>query len=259
MDRFPLSEYDILGYMAPGVVLLVGVEAILTENKPFITFPGSQPGGFFDLVLTLLVSFLVGQMIAGIASFLYEDILVKRGLKSPNINLFATEKKRSLFPGYFRALPDITRNEILDKAFCEIKENILDTAKANSFQEAVESFKRICAGESPKKEDKAKAKEVGETLFEHAFAKVKQDKDKMERLNIFLKLYGFCRNGSLACLLLFGFILARHLMCISQGRGEYHAAWVLLICAVILFYRYLRFYRHYSWDMFLAYKESCEF
>lgn len=85
------------------------------------------------------------------------------------------------------------------------------------------------------------------------------DAPTLVRLGTFLNLYGFARNMSLATLIVAGALLAGTLtgnaktgMLIAPGWWAVGA----LVASVGLLYRYLKFLRQYSVEMFVGYAES---
>ena len=89
--------------------------------------------------------------------------------------------------------------------------------------------------------------EPGEGLFYHCFAMVKKDAIAFSRMNIFLNLYGFARNISMACLLGILMLALGALRPFLQGEAPSYEKQLLilpsLLLAVIMFYRYLKFFR----------------
>ncbi len=73
------------------------------------------------------------------------------------------------------------------------------------------------------------------------------------RLDIFLNQYGFARNMSFAFLVSAVAIVAEHI----YGTHPVRLRWSLLatFAAISLFYRYLKYFRQYSYELFLRYAE----
>jgi hypothetical protein len=90
---------------------------------------------------------------------------------------------------------------------------------------------------------------------------VKRDQATLERLNSFLNLYGFCRNLSLALILAVPLLLYGALREFDyktlQGINGDRLAWaaVALVASIGMFYRYLKFFRHYTVEVFMTYAE----
>lgn len=176
-----------------------------------------------------VAAYITGHIVANMAGWALETKLVRNVLRSPEETLFRTETDktsgwRRLFPGHHRALPKETRERILNKA-------------------------DRCSG----------IKEPGRALYFHCFAIVKHDQATRERLETFLNLYGFCRNVCMALLLGAG-VLAIGVVSDSwreSGIGE-HVWWAIpaaLLAAVGMFYRYLKFFRDYTVEVFRSYAE----
>ena len=123
-----------------------------------------------------------------------------------------------IFPGFFRALPLVARERI-----------------------AVQSQSRNCTATGP-------------GLFLHCYAVTTGESEKVQaRLDDFRNQYGFARNMtfSMLCVSLFLFI-AHHL-----HRPDARIRWapVALLLAVGMLYRYLKFYRQYTYELLLRYCE----
>ena len=93
----------------------------------------------------------------------------------------------------------------------------------------------------------------GEGLFLHAYSIVGSNERVQSRLDSFLNQYGFARNVG------FAFIASAFTLLVAHF---YRHPPVLLrwpsLCAfagVSLFYRYLKFFRQYSYEVFLRYAE----
>lgn len=213
MHKLPFSLYDFFGYLASGFLLILTLDYV-------------SPGEWImrehqSIVLTIfwaILSYIVGQILAGPAAWLLERNLVGKWLKRPNVNLFQDPPKAcrvTFFPGYFTPLPSVTRERVREKA--------------------------RAAGVS----------ESGEGLFVLAFGKVKADKEALARLNTFLNLYGFCRNIAFTSLVCF--------VVLALGSWKYNLVgnlpWIFasMLCAVGMFYRYLKFFRQYSYELFITY------
>jgi hypothetical protein len=112
--------------------------------------------------------------------------------------------------------------------------------------------------------DRAKAAGIdrpGRGLFFHCHAIVKRDKSTADRLSNFLNVYGFCRNASMASLIAAAMLLyaaMRHMdWKTAAGLQTDKLLWagVAVIVAIGLFYRYLKFFKHYTEEVFRNYAE----
>src|SRR5947199_6434316 len=117
MERIPLNPYDFLGYLASGLLVIVGMDLVFG-------FPSVIGRDFnaIESVVLFLVIYVCGQIIATPAKAVLEDFFVARLLRRPNVVLFEKKKPRVrsfLFPGYYLALPEPTRVKILTKAKSE--------------------------------------------------------------------------------------------------------------------------------------------
>ena len=91
----------------------------------------------------------------------------------------------------------------------------------------------------------------GEGLFACAFGEVKTNENAMARLNTFLNLYGFCRNVAFVSLVITFILVIGGFV----GGVPTRSLWAIaaLATSVGLFYRYLKFHRQYSYELFVTY------
>lgn len=171
-------------------------------------------------VVGVFMAYISGQVVAQLSSPILEQLIVGKLLGRPS-KLLVTDGKsrwRFLFPNYFRPLPAETRQRIKQRT------------SESGFN-----------GE-------------GEALFLHVFSTMKSRDDVKQRLHNFLNLYGFSRNICLALLIsgvvaVIGPVDGRELE--SKGYGI-----ALLVLSGVMFYRYLKFFRHYSYELFVSYSEA---
>lgn len=159
----------------------------------------------------VVAAYIAGHIIATPASWLYERILVGKVLGRPNANLMARNSSwwRCVFPGYFTPLPEQLQERIREKA----------------------------------------GNLHGETLFHHVRTKAKADKPTWDRTEVFLHLYGFCRNVSFSLL-----VIGVALLATSHGK----VAVIAFVAALGMLYRYLKFHRQYSYELLTAYPDLAE-
>lgn len=219
MDKIPFSIYDFFGYLAPGVLLVASVDYFFVDQK-LIEYADKN---VLTGVISILLIYMLGHIIATPSAWFLESRLVKKNLKAPRETLFLTKYKitgfKKLFSAFYKPLSTEVKRGILEGL--EIKK---DT-----------------------KLDKEKCREI----FQIAFSKVKTDEQSILSLNTFLYLYGFARNISLTC-----FIVAIMLFISTIISGVWaNTYWIVgfLIAGITMLYRFLKFYRHYTYDMFLSY------
>ena len=76
MERIPFDPYDFFGYLASGLVVVVGMEKVL--GFPQIL---GQDFKAVDFAVVILAVYVAGQLIAGPAKAILEDVVVRRILK----------------------------------------------------------------------------------------------------------------------------------------------------------------------------------
>jgi hypothetical protein len=222
VSRIPFSVYDFFGYLASGFLVLAALDLVFTGGSVIRSDMQLLPGLFW-----LVVAYVTGHMVANISSFFLERLLVQRFLGRPHQVLFealAPRKWTRLFPGYHEPLPKETRERVLKKA-----------------------------------DERAGITQPGPGLFLHCFAFVRGDEDARARLDSFLSLYGFSRNvataAAIAVLVFAADLISTDSVEVAFRSVEFRWAVAAAIAAVGLLYRYLKFFRLYSVEVFVRYAE----
>jgi len=220
VDKIPFNPYDFFGYLASGFVLAVGMDAVFGFPKIL----GREPGVIESIALLIAV-YVGGQLVATAAKALLEDGFVEKILKRPSVNLFLEQKPRIrglMFPGFYAPLPSETRKRILNKA---------KTVGINT---------------------------TGEDLFLHVrFEPATLENAKlMERLSSFLNLYGFNRNLSFVAMLVGVGLLVAARYLPGQDAATWKYGLSLVVAGILLLYRYLKFFRQYSYELFNTYARA---
>jgi len=219
VNKIPFSVYDFFGYLATGFLLLVAA-AYATGRSAWLSEKPTLVMGFFWII----VAYVAGHIVAHIASAFLEEGVLRRGLGSPEGHLLAAKKtgwRARIFPGNFKPLPGATQKRVL--------------AKAEQRGVAVSD----------------------RSFFFHCHPLVKRDQATLERLNTFLNLYGFARNLCMALLLTVPLLLYRAVWGSGFGFQQGPLLWAIVafIAALGMFYRYLKFFRHYTMEVFTTYAE----
>src|SRR2546430_2233899 len=113
VNKIPFSVYDFFGYLATGFFMLVAL-AYATCKVGRLREPPTLVMGFFWLV----AAYVVGHIVAHIASAFLEETVLRRGLGSPEEHLLVAQKsglRARVFPGNFKPLPDATQKRVQAK------------------------------------------------------------------------------------------------------------------------------------------------
>jgi hypothetical protein len=229
MDKvFRFSDYEIFAYVASGVgAMLISDVALGTH-----WILGAQWSVSEGLAI-LLAAYVAGHILAWAAAWSLERHFVRRSLGAPYRVLFFDEPsgplaklKQRMFPDYLAPLDQGIRERLNAKA-----------------------------------RDEGHSTDSDESLFWIAFARVKRDPLTYAGLEAFLKLYGFCRNiafvGFAGAVLIIG--QAIWSMCYGPSAVDVldRLSWALgaLVVGVAMTYRYLKFQRLYSVEIFVSYLE----
>jgi hypothetical protein len=216
VDKIPFSVYDFFAYLSSGAVWVLTADYVLGLGLL------SQKEITAVLGVALIVfAYVCGHIVAHFSSFTMEQLLVGRLLKRPASILMGEKQRwrifRWVFPNYFRALPAQTQKRVHEQAEARC------------------------------------AKGTGEALFLHAYPVVTSNTSIQGRLDDFRNQYGFARNMSFA-------LIASAVTILIAHRLAYHPVrlrWAVLgtFAGAALFYRYLKFFRQYSYELLLRYAE----
>jgi len=216
VDKIPFTVYDFFAYLSSGAVWVVTADYVLG----FGLLDREKITPVFAVVL-IIFTYVCGQIAAHFSSFILEQIIVARLLGRPNALLMGETAHwrvlKWIFPGYFRALPTGTQQRV----------------KTQAHGRGIHS--------------------TGEALFLHAYPVVSEKPALQARLDDFRNQYGFARNMSFAFLTsALAIVIAHHL-----GYHPLRYRWALLsgLAGIALLYRYLKFFRQFSYELFLRYAE----
>jgi hypothetical protein len=214
MDKIPFSVYDFFAYLSSGAVLVATADYVWG-----LGLLSDRAIGAALAVALLTITYVVGQTVAQFSSLFFEQIVVDRILKRPSSLLMGAKPTlrafKWLFPNYHRPFATSTQENVRTQA-----------------------ASRDCLVE-------------GEGLFQHAYPLVTADERAQARLDDFRNQYGFARNMA------FAFVVAAAAIVLASWCGQQHLRlrWALLafVASVTMFYRYLKFFRQFSYELFLRY------
>lgn len=215
MSKIPFTVYDVFAYLSSGSVVVASVDYLyghqwlLQEKVPPVL-----------AVFLLFLSYVVGHAVANFSAPVLEQFFVGVVLKRPSRTLMGEKPwgfLGRLFPGYYRALPEKTR------------ERVREQATARGFDGS------------------------GEALFLHAYAVTTKEERTQQRLDEFRNVYGFARNMA------FVFLLAAAVFCVgacfTDTPPNYWWAAIAAVLGVSMLYRYLKFFRQFSYQLLITYAE----
>jgi hypothetical protein len=220
MPKLALGTYETFAYLISGIAVLLASEQAF--GFPQILGASLQITDVAALVL-FMSAYIIGHLNAMVSRAILEDLLVHRVLRPPSVNLVQpnrTSLLRFVFPSYYRPLAPATRERLLKKA----EEHGVGT--------------------------------TGEPLFElvRFSPEIRTDQQVIERITAFLNHYGFSRNMSSAALMsVLIFLLGLWLHEIEGSTRYYIYIAASAIIGVGMFYRYLKFFRQYSYEIFNCY------
>lgn len=215
MNRLPLQPYDFFGYLGSGLLVVVGMQFVLGFPEVI-----GHDFHFVEGAILFLGVYVAGQMMATPAKVVLEDIVVEKILGRPHTVLFEGKRPRIrgfLFPGYYKHLPESVQKAVISKSAPDGKQL------------------------------------EGESLFLHVryAPSIRDDERLISRLGNFLNQYGFNRNLAFTSIVIgSALVLKSHA---SADALLFQYGLTALIAGVVLFYRYLKFFRQYSYELFNTY------
>lgn len=219
-QKIPFTSYDFWAYLSAGFMLLFAVDQA-AGTKLLMRDGWTVVQG----VVAVSVAYTVGHLVASVSSWLFEKVLVGKLLGYPRNVLFGQPQAwpwvRRFLPNYFEALPPETQRAALENG------------------------------------SKVGVDKPGEALFWPAHASGRATAAVAARMDNFLNLYGFCRNAALVGLVDAAILYWSYLQ--PKGPDE-HLLWarLALLASVGMTLRYLKFFRHFSVEVFTSYAFSKE-
>ena len=216
MDKIPFTVYDFFAYLSSGAVVLA-----TADYACHFGLLGQKEVSPLLAITIIILAYVTGHIIGQFSFWLLESVVVARLLKRP-ISLLLGGQPRSqvlklLFPGYFRPLPEDTQQRVRNQA-----------------------RGRKCSAND-------------EALFLHIYPIVSSNERYQARQDVFLNQFGFARNMALA------FIVSAVWLFLAHWRqlNSVPLRWPLLaaIGGLAMFYRYLKFFRQYSYELLIRYAE----
>jgi hypothetical protein len=217
--KIPFSVYDFFAYLSTGFILVAAADYAVD-----IGWLGKEKLPPAMLLLLIIGGYVLGHVIANLSSFFLEHLFLRKALR-PRKHSLAKGFWPYIFPIFYAPFPQETQTRVLARA-------------------------KTAGIESP-----------GRGLFFHCFATVKRDKTPLDRLNTFLNVYGFCRNVCMASLFAFLILFVagvRHFDWATRtgiDGSKLEWAGVAFPVSIGLFYRYLKFFKHYTEEVFRNYAE----
>ncbi|MER9843508.1 hypothetical protein NKJ59_19965 [Mesorhizobium australicum] len=219
LSRF--SNYDVFAYLPQGFLSLAAIDYILGTSI-VLGADWDVPKG----TLIVFAAYILGHVVAMPASTILERWIVHGWMKPPSFHLFK-----------------IGERSFINYAFAEFSRPL-----ARSIRDAA-LVRLDMPGVQPNE---------GEVAFWKAYPLVKRDDKAASRLEMFLNIYGFCRNAAFVAGLAGVAILGQYLWSIHRGVPDSQRRDVgilLLISSFILFRRFLKFYRHYTSEVFVTFAQ----
>jgi hypothetical protein len=229
----PFNAFDLFAYISNGLLVLIVTGALasthLANAEPFS--PAIKNGVLGEtlpsIALALIVAYIIGHLLAQVSALLCDRLLVRRYFGDPGAH----------------AIARLRTNPVGVKG-----------SRATLLVLGVPEYARPLSHLAARRLELAAQRALGHSIdSEHysirsCFAIVNEDAPQARgRLEIFLGLYSFCRNCSVALLLLSLAAVA------VGGLGELRLALGFFIAAVLIFGRYLKFLKLYTDEILISF------
>jgi hypothetical protein len=180
--------------------------------------------GVVEVAMLSIAAYTLGHIVAQVADVLLESLVARKYLGGPETRLIQSREglRSRVFPGYFQTLPPDTTRALLSRL-----------------------------------EREGGPTEPGRGMFLHCWPIARRDADTRVRLDSFLNLYGFSRNMAVASL------ISAILLAVG-GRDGAESSRLLLASlglvgvSIVLIYRYLKFFRLYTHEVFVRFARGPE-
>ena len=229
MDKLAqFSDYDVFAYVASGFGALVVWDFVFSTHY-LLGANWTIAGG----AIAIATAYILGQVLAAPSGWLIERRFVHSVLFRPSVILMESKRlgwrrflKKTLLQDYYSSLDAGLRRRVRERAAAEYGSEV-----------------------------------VGDALFWCAFPIAKKDPNAYARMCAFLKLYGFCRNiafvgftGSCFIAIVAAIDWARSGWSGHIGQ-QFRWALLALLVGLGMLHRYLKFFRLYTVEVFVAYSE----
>lgn len=240
---FRFSDYDIFGYLVSGLAVLGVCDATIATHLVLDVEWTVTHVGF-----VIISAYVIGHIVASAATLIFDRLLV-RGLIGTPSNLLMRRKTGERAPErekrekWRRGWARWMLGEYLEPIDSSVRSRVIERA-----------------GIDPHAADNDA--ELGEKVFWRAWPVIKRAPIPYGRMDSFLRLYGFCRHLSFVSLLAaigFAYAIWVHPPPASDTpRPDVWWIFGALTISVVLFRRYLKFFRLYGVEIFSTYAESEE-
>ncbi|MEC8714753.1 MAG: hypothetical protein VXY04_05975 [Pseudomonadota bacterium] len=220
---FPFTDYDFYAYLTSGLILVAtfdlaffGGELVYQESWTFVQ------GVFWTIVC-----YLIGHVVAGLSSLILQQLA---------------------FSGLFLSPEAI----VLDLKGPRLHERIFRRLFADEYSRLPEHISRIIREKLAQETgNEISIQTDRETIFQTAFSVSRYEVSSKERLDVFMNLYGLCRNVSFSFLISSAVFTTSALL--ARDRFDIILAFITGIMAVGMFGRYLKFYSAYTREILRTY------
>ena len=224
---FPFTDYDFYAYLTSGLIVLFSLDFGLNDGA--IVLREKWP--FIQIVFLIAIAYIIGQIVAGFSSVIFEHWFARRCLRPPTSVMMNFGKRPwgEQFIGKW----------IVGRDYEPISEN----------RRAV-----ILALVAKKLSKEPNEITDPEDVFQVAFPVARSAADTAQRMDDFRKLYGFSRN-----IVLSGIIgsIAMAYRAFSTGQTDFYWwALVVFVLSLAMLGRFLKFYVAYTAEVLRTYAST---
>lgn len=220
---FPFTNYDFYGYLSCGLLLLFVVDYWCSGGH----YLARDNWTVFQGALVVSLSYIIGQIIATLSSFLLEHVLARMLLRSPLVILLSERQ-------------GATRHWLIHLVVNRYYAPLPSSVRAKIFENA----------EKHTGLSRAELEANIEEIFEPAFHVARTIEDVRKRMDDFRNQYGFNRNMAMSGCIAAGLLF--HSAC--HGNIEAYKWTVLaLVLSLGMLLRFLKFYSSFTTEVLRTY------
>lgn len=215
MGGIPFKDYDFWAYLSAGFLFLFVLDHVIGSNLLV-----REQWTVVQGVIAASAAYTAGHLAAGLSSQLFERLLVRRLLHAPSEVLLGS------------VTPPIILRTLLSQYYTPLPGDVIDKVTTKAAAVGITG--------------------VGESIFWSAYDAAKNTPSVQARLQTFLNQYGYCRNMAMVALL--DAALLGYFYSYAGGvESDRWFAWGAALVGCGLLFRYLKFYRLYSVEIFTSY------
>ena len=224
---FPFTDYEFYAYITAGMIVLFSLDYGVNDGAIVL----QDSWSFIQIVFVIGTAYIIGHIVAGPASTVLEHWVARRILRPPVAIMMGLGKA-----GFIEAIFSIATISRYYQPLPQGLRSLIFEGVARSLNKSSEEIT------DP------------EEVFQVAFPVAQKTPLTVERMDTFLRLYGFSRNVAMA-----GFVSTLPLIHRAYTENEtplYGWAAALFLISVVMFSRFLKFYAEFGAEVLRTYAST---